>query len=105
MPDTYSLVRQAILEKKQIIAEYDGYHREMCPHVLGMKNGVRHVLSYQFAGQTSEGLPPEGQWKCMDVDNLSQVLLRDGPWHTGVRKTNKPQRCVDLNEIDVQVAF
>jgi hypothetical protein len=105
MPDTYALVRQAILQKKQIVAEYDGYHKEMCPHVLGMKNGVRHVLSYQFAGQSSEGLPPEGQWKCIDVDNLSQVLLRDGAWHTGVRKTNKPQRCVDLNEIDVQVAF
>jgi hypothetical protein len=105
MPDSYALVRQAILERKQIVADYDGYHREMCPHVLGMKDGVRHVLSYQFAGQSSKGLPSEGQWKCMDVDGLSQVSLREGPWFTGTRKTDKPQTCVDLQQINVQVDY
>jgi len=59
------------------------------------------VLSFQFAGESSKGLSPEGQWKCMDVDGLSQVSLRDGPWHTGTRKTNEPQRCVDQIEAEV----
>jgi len=105
MPSVYDLLYLAIKDRKQIIVEYDGYHREMCPHVLGWKGGVRHVLSFQFAGDSSQGLPPEGQWKCMDVDGLSGVVLRDGPWHTGTRKTSKPQSCVDLGRIDIQVAF
>jgi hypothetical protein len=105
MPSVYDLLCQAIAEKKQVLAVYDGFPREMCPHVLGWKDGVRHVFSYQFAGESSKGLPPEGQWKCMDVDGLSNVALRDGPWHTGIRKTGKPQSCVDLAKIDIQVAF
>src|SRR5258708_7466556 len=68
MPGVYSLLYQAIEEKKQVIAMYDGYLREMCPHVLGSKDGVRHVLSFQFSGVSSQGLPPGGQWKCMAVD-------------------------------------
>src|SRR5882724_11554948 len=63
MPGVYSLLYQAIEEKKQVIAMYDGYLREMCPHVLGSKDGVRHVLLFQFAGDSSQGLPPGGQWK------------------------------------------
>ncbi len=105
MPTNFELLRQAILEKKQIVANYDGLPRELCPHVLGWKDGVSHVLSFQFAGQSSKGLPPEGQWKCMNVDRLSNLMLRDGPWRTGVRKTNRPQSCVDLNQIDVEVDF
>ncbi len=105
MPSVYDLLYQAISQKKQVIAVYDGYPREMCPHVLGWKNGVRHVFSYQFAGGSSTGLPAEGQWKCMDVDGLSGVSLREGPWYTGTRKTDKPQSCVDLSQIDIEVAF
>jgi hypothetical protein len=37
MPGVYSLLYQAIEEKKQVIAMYDGYLREMCPHVFRIK--------------------------------------------------------------------
>jgi hypothetical protein len=105
MPIRYELLRQAILEKKQVIAVYDGYPREMCPHVLGWKNGIRHVFSFQFAGDSSQGLPAEGGWKCMEVDGLSEVSLRDGPWHTGTTENDKSEGCVELNQIEAQVAF
>jgi hypothetical protein len=101
MPDVYALLYQAIQNKQQVVATYDGYHREMCPHVLGYKDGVRHVLSFQFAGDSSKGLPPGGQWKCMDVDGLSNVSLQEGPWITGPHKTGKPQTCVDEADISV----
>ena len=29
--DTYNLIRQAILDKQQVIADYGGQRREMCP--------------------------------------------------------------------------
>jgi len=94
MPSNADLLTEAINQKKQVTAYYDGLYREMCPHVMGWKNGAMHVLSYQFAGQSSSGLPPEGQWKCMDVDGLSQLTVRDGLWHTGTTH-GQPQTCVD----------
>ena len=87
----------AINQKKQVTGYYDGFYREMCPHVIGWKGAVHHVLSYQFAGDSSKGLPPGGDWKCMDVDGISQLALRDGPWQTGATH-GKPQTCVDRVE-------
>jgi len=101
MSDVYSLLYQAIEGKKQVIAMYDGYLREMCPHVLGSKDGVRHVLSFQFAGDSSQGLPPGGQWKCVDVDGLSNVSLRERLWFTSPRETGNPQPCVYIAHTSV----
>ena len=44
----YNFLKQAIISKQQVIATYNGYYREMCPHVLGTKNGKQHCLFYQF---------------------------------------------------------
>ena len=41
--NTYELIKDAILNKKQITAVYDGYYREMCPHALGTKNGKQQA--------------------------------------------------------------
>ncbi len=46
--ETYALLEHAIAHREQVIATYDGERREFCPHVLGTKNGARHVLGYQF---------------------------------------------------------
>ncbi|HMI53190.1 MAG TPA: hypothetical protein VK525_16880 [Candidatus Saccharimonadales bacterium] len=103
MPSNYDLIYQAIKEKKPVTANYDGYSREMCPHVLGTKDGVMHVLSLQYAGGSSKGLPPGGQWKCMDVEGLSSITLTNGAWVTGPRKTDKPQSCVA--EIHIEIPY
>lgn len=100
MPSNFDLLKQAILGRKQVSAMYDGYPREMCPHAMGWKTGVHHVLSFQFAGDSSRGLPPSGQWRCMDVDGLTNVSVHDGPWHTGPSHT-KPQNCIDQIEVEV----
>jgi hypothetical protein len=104
MPSNADLLVQAIKEKKQVTGYYDGLYREMCPHVIGRKGPAHHVLSYQFAGESSKGLQPGGDWKCMDVDRLSQLALRDGPWHTDTHHT-RPQTCVALNAIEAEVIF
>jgi hypothetical protein len=36
----------------------------------------------------------------MDVDGISQLALRDGPWRTGTTH-GKPQRCVDVIEAEI----
>jgi hypothetical protein len=100
MSDTYAVVRQAILDKGQIVATYRGHRREMCPHVIGTKNGREQALFFQFAGSSSSGLPPGGEWRCIPIDDLTDVSSRAGRLH-GVAGT-RPQTCVD--RIDVQAA-
>ncbi len=100
--DTYALIRQAILDKHQVIATYNGYRREMCPHVIGRKAGRRQGLFFQFAGGSSSGLPRGGEWRCIPVDALKDVVVRPGPWHTGVGHS-RPQTCIDI--VDTEVAF
>lgn len=100
MPDAYSIVRQAILDKHHIVATYRGHRRELCPHVIGTKAGRRQALFFQFAGSSSSGLPPGGEWRCVAIDGLSDVTSRPGEWHT--RPHTQPQTCVDL--VDVEIA-
>ena len=102
MSPIYSLLREAILKQKQVVLVYQGYEREVCPHVIGLKNGKQHVLTYQFAGGSKGGLPPEGQWRCMDVRDIRSATLRDGSWHTGSSHT-QPQTCVDVIDVQVQL--
>ena len=64
--DAYSVLRDAIINKMQVTCTYHGHPRELCPHVIGTKNDVRHVLSFQFGGTGSTPLPPDGDWRCME---------------------------------------
>jgi len=95
-------VRQAIIAKQQVVAMFAGHPREMCPHVIGTKNGRRQALFFQFGGSGTSGLPPGGEWRCMPIDGLSHVSARNGQWYSGASQT-RPQSCVDA--VDVEVAY
>ena len=103
--DTYNLIRRAIERKQQVIAGYRGYYREMCPHSLGVnKRGERQALFYQFAGQSGSELGPPGSpdnWRCLRIDELSDVSLRDGDWHTAPGHT-RPHTCV-YQRLDLEI--
>lgn len=102
---TYQIIHDAIAQRRIVKATYRGRLREMCPHVLGMKKGRSQTLCYQFAGDSSTGLEPDGSpnnWRCMFLDELSNVSIHDGPWHTAPNHS-RPQRCVD--QIDVEVTY
>lgn len=101
MPSSvYGVFRQAVLERKQLTCIYQGLNREVCPHTLGYKDGKEKALVFQFAGQSSKGLPPGGEWRCLFLDQVGNAQVQEGPWHTGERHTQK-QTCVD--EVDVEV--
>ena|ERR1700689_700931 len=102
MSNAYSLVRQAILDKHQIIATYKGHLREMCPLAIGMKNGRPQALFFQFGGTSSTGLPPGGEWRCIPIEGLEGTMSRAGDWHSAPNHS-QPQTCVDV--IDVEIAF
>jgi hypothetical protein len=77
----------------------------MCPHILGWKNGSERALLYQFGGSSSSGLEPAGSannWRCVIVEQLLNITIRDGPWHTAPNQS-RPQTCVDEIAVEVVV--
>jgi hypothetical protein len=40
-----------------------------------------------------------GRWKCLTLDKVSDVQLRDGPLHAGDRHT-APQTCINTVDLD-----
>lgn len=93
-----ALLATAIREKKQVLASYEGYPREFCPHALGYKDNEERVLVYQFGGSSSNG-PVRGQWKCFVVSKLFNMSLRNGTWHTDPGGHSRRQTCMDTMTI------
>lgn len=102
--NTYELIREAILNKQQVVATYRGHRRAMCPHVLGIKGFIRHALFYQFGGTSEHWLPPSGEWRCMDIDHLLDLTVREGQWHTRDDYDQQRQSCVDTIDLSVDLA-
>jgi hypothetical protein len=100
MSPNYQLFREAILAGRNVIFDYKGHERVVSPHVIGFKGGLEKVLTYQFAGGSSSGLPPAGEWRCLFLSEVSNVRVGDREWHTGYGHT-QPQTCVD--DVDVEV--
>jgi hypothetical protein len=101
--ETYKTVRLAIEKRAPVRAAYKGHVREMCPHVIGTKKGRARALFYQFGGTSSSGIEADGSprnWRCIHLDELSDVTIIDGEWHSAPNHS-RPQTCVD--EIDLEV--
>jgi GNAT superfamily N-acetyltransferase len=102
--DVYRMLRDAIVHRRQVIATYRGVRREMCPHVLGLKAGREQCLFYQFGGESAgERLRGGGvdNWRCLAVDELRDVEVRDGQWYTAEIGSRR-QTCVDSVDLAVQ---
>jgi hypothetical protein len=98
---TYRRFAQAIKQRKQIVCLYRGYRRELCPVILGhKKNGDEAALTFQVGGESSRGLPRGGSWRCLQLADVSDVELREGPWRSGPSH-QQPQSCVDIVDLDV----
>jgi hypothetical protein len=92
---SFKMIYEAIRDKAVIECTYLGYTRHCCPHALGHADGVERVLMYQFGGGSSTGLPAGGEWRCMDVSDMSKITLRKGErWRTGLSQA-RPQGCID----------
>jgi len=93
----YELIRQAIQDELQVVAEYRGHVREMCPHAVGTKAGRLQALFYQFGGSSESGLGQDGSnrnWRCVPVEGLKNIVVRPGPWHTGSGHSRR-HSCLD----------
>jgi len=100
-----SILKQAISQRVPISAVYDGRVRLLCPHVLGQsKDGRYQALFYQFGGESSKGLQPDGSpanWRCLAVDKLFDITaVAARGWHTAPNHS-RPQTCVRFIESEV----
>jgi hypothetical protein len=96
----YALFRQAMAERKQIVCFYGGHRRELRSIILGHSRDEEKALTFQFGGDSSRGLPPGGEWRCLRLAAVSDVVLRDGRWHAGASHS-RPQGCVETVDFDV----
>lgn len=96
--DAREILAEAIGSKQQVVARYGGEERVFSPHALGTKRGAIHVLVYQYAGGSRSGLPEGGEWRCLSLDELSDIRLQEGPWRTAANVFN-PQTCLDDIEV------
>lgn len=98
---TYRLFEEAMVERKQIVCDYDGRSRELCPIILGHTDGEEVALTFQFGGESnSRPLPPGGDWRCMRLSRASNVRLRTGPWYSG-QSHKQSSTCVKNVDLDV----
>jgi len=99
------LLRRAIKDLKQVIGVGDGLPREFCPYTLGVgAKGDWRVFAWQFGGTSSQGLNPGGDWRCLTLDELEGLKLRDGEWHHGAY-TGQHARNSCIHRIDSDVAI
>jgi len=91
----------AILARRQVLCTHHGARREVCPIMLGRKNGAACVLTWQFAGTNEKGEPVQGGWKCLPLDEVSDVRVHDGPWYAG---DSPPRAQAWLDDVDIDVA-
>ncbi|MBC8019905.1 MAG: PIN domain-containing protein [Methyloceanibacter sp.] len=101
--EAFRKFHRAILERQQITCMYSGQRREICPHILGHKDGAEAALVFQFGGKSSRGLPRKGEWRCLRLSHVEDVEMREGAWHSG-GDHRKTQRCVDEIFIDVNTS-
>ena len=99
--DAFELVKRAITEKKLISAVYHDRRRDLCPHVLGWKADREHALFFQVGGDSAKGLAVAGSWRCLNLDELSEVEIQDGEFLTGPGYYDNPQTCVDKIETQI----
>ncbi len=96
----YTTIKALMEAQSPFSCTYQDRYREVCAHTIGTKNGQEKILAFQYAGESAKGLPLEGEWRCMFVEQITDVQPLPGPWRTR-DDHSRPQTCVD--EVDFEV--
>ena len=98
-----AVLRDAIQQQRCLNGLYGGLLRRFAPHALGADSrDAPYVFVFQYAGESSGGLPRGGDWRCFRVDALSAVRANDDRWRTRSNYSLQRQSC--LARVDVAVA-
>ncbi len=99
MPSVREQLAKAIRESRPVRARYgpNGGPREFSPYQLGTKQGVLHLLAWQYRGESnSDGrlTMTTADWRCFDVAGLHAVEILDTQWVKGDEATMQ-RNCID----------
>lgn len=91
------LIETAIKNKISLSFDYDGRIRHASPHEYGLdKNGEHKLMTYQYGGDSSKPLPPDGEWRCLFLNKISNLKTNDDAWHTR-NDHSRPNTCITLS--------
>lgn len=98
----YDILRQAALNLDSVAAAYQGEPIAFSPHILGTTGGERRVVAYLFdTGTADPGDDPRGSWRCLAIDELTDIAPILGTWRTPAGwLTNGPPRQL-IDQVDV----
>lgn len=82
----YTIINQAIYDKKIICLKYKNYHRIVEPYLYGIGKKGEHLL-YAFQTQ-AENLFSRNGWRLFELSKTSQIQLLEKSF-TKVRKDYK----------------
>jgi len=101
---TYDWIKQAIEEKKSLNLVYNDHIRQVCPCLLGSKNGKYYVLCYQYGGGSVSGLSADTtkNWRCLEVDKISAVQNNQDEFQVPENHSTI-QSCVE--NIDIELNY
>ncbi|WIM14444.1 hypothetical protein [Enhydrobacter sp.] len=99
---TLEILEQAIRERRCVTGRHKDGERHFAPHAIGFKaDGTPAAFVFQYGGETSSRLPPRGEWRCLDLPDLSDLRLNDDRWRTFSNYSLARQTC--LAEIALSV--
>lgn len=78
-----TLLSDAIKQKKSVSFSFHGKPAFGSPHALGKGDGEERVLIYRGEDAHEKGVKPTGQWACLRLADLSEIILTDEPFHEG----------------------
>jgi hypothetical protein len=80
---SYSLVRQAILDRRSLSAVYAGRRLHFSPHVVGKgSDKAAHVVAFQYAAGALNPLS-SGRWRCLRLAGLRRLARNNDGWNSG----------------------
>ena len=98
--NTDDVLSAAIRDKQCLTGLYDGTIRHFAPHALGAaSDGTPAAFVFQYAGETTTGLPIGGEWRCFNLDRLSHLRRNEHRWRSRSNYSLKRQSCLATVEV------
>ncbi len=95
----------AIQEKQCLTGLYDNVVRHFAPHALGTTaDGTPAVFVFQYAGETTTGMPSGGEWRCFRLDRLSHLRLNEHRWRSRSNYNLKRQTCLAMIRVGLPIS-
>jgi predicted DNA-binding transcriptional regulator YafY len=79
-PPAWTILEQALRQRRAVQLSYHGRRRTVCPHALGWKNNKAMLLAYQNAQPNdtqNHSADPRKKWRNLFVDEIADAAIAD----------------------------